>query len=217
MAVSRNEVEEGRLVEHTCSHCGGVEHRAFGEFESRHGELASYAIGWTSGNEHVAGYMTIGIGAGNEGGGSFHVEIRIVDGTWAMGLVDEPFEDVPEGGPDLTRDEALEHPDLEYVWWVADEAMHQDRRARWMLHWLFATPAATAQPVYDAREPARAVARDPEGDWQILSGDDEAPFRRARLHQALDRDQSLLDVLDLEPGQRAERRKLLGGWKRGSY
>ena len=23
--------------------------------------------------------------------------------------------------------------------------------------------------------------------------------------------------LDLEPGQRAERRKLLGGWKRGDY
>jgi len=38
-----------------------------------------------------------------------------------------------------------------------------------------------------------------------------------RHHQALDRDQSLLDVLDLEPGQRAERRKLRGGWKRGAY
>jgi len=36
------------------------------------------------------------------------------------------------------------------------------------------------------------------------------------LH-ALDRDESLLAVLDLEPGQTAERRKRLGGWKRGAY
>ena len=210
-------ITEGRLVDRVCPHCGGIERRAFGESVSERGELASYAFGWTTTHDDRRGAITIGIGAGNEGGGSFHATIFEQDGGYAMGLDDEPFEDVPEGGPDLTRDEALEHPDLRYVWWVADEAMHQDRRARWMLHWLFATPAATAQPVYDAREPARAVARDPDGGWQLLSGDEEAPFRRARLHQALDRDQSLLDVLDLEPGQRAERRKLLGGWKRGPY
>jgi hypothetical protein len=210
-------ITEGRLVDRVCPHCGGIERRAFGESVSEAGELASYAFGWTTTHDDRHAAITIGIGAGNEGGGSFHATVFEQEDGYAMGLRDEPFEDVPEGGPDLTRDEALEHPDLKYVWWVADEAMQQDRRARWMLHWLFATPAAMALPVYDAREPARAVARDAAGDWRLLSGDEDAPFRRARLHEALDRDQSLLDVLDLEPGQRAERRKLLGGWKRGSY
>ena len=43
---------------------------------------------------------------------------------------------------------------------------------------------------------------------------DPQPFH---LLHALDRDQSLLAGLDLEPGQTAERRKRLGGWKRGAY
>jgi hypothetical protein len=119
------------------------------------------------------------------------------------------------GGPDLTREEALEHPDLKYVWWVADEAMAQDRRARWMLHWLYATPARVTQAIYDGREQAETVARDADGGWELAGRPGD--MRAAQLHQALDRDQSLLDVLDLEPGQRAQRRRLLGGWKRGAY
>ena len=80
---------------------------------------------------------------------------------------------------------------------------------------MFATPARTARPVYDARERARVVVRDPGGDWELRCGD--AELRPALLHQALDRDQTLLDVLDLEPGQKAERQRLRGGWKRGTY
>jgi hypothetical protein len=167
------------------------------------------------GHDERYGAITIGIGAGNEGGGSFHAAIHDHDGVYAMGLIDEPFEDVPEGGPDLTREQALAHEDLDYVWWVADEAMAQDRRAKWMLHWLFATPAQVTQDVYDGREQASTVARDADGGWTLSCGG--AELRDSLLHRALDRDDSLLDVLDLEPGQRAERRKLLGGWKRGAY
>jgi hypothetical protein len=199
-----------------CPHCGGIERRAFGESVSSRGELASYAFGWTVGHDDERhGVITIGIGAGNEGGGSFHAPVVEHEGGYAMGLVDEPFEDVPEGGPDLTREEALAHDTLEYVWWVADEAMAQDRRAKWMLHWMFATPARTARPVYDARERARVVARDAGGGWELRCGD--AELRPALLHQALDRDHTLLEVLDLEPGQKAERRRLPRGWKRGAY
>ena len=209
-------IEEGRLVDRVCPHCGGIERRAFGESVSPAGELASYAFGWTVGHDNGRyGAITIGIGAGNEGGGSFHASVNPQDDGYAMGLSDEPFEDVPEGGPDLTRDEALAHPDLKYVWWVADEVMLQDRRARWMLHWIFSTPARVTQAIYDGREQAGTVARDADGGWELSGGPGDT--RDSQLHQALDRDQSLLDVLDLEPGQRAERRKLLGGWKRGAY
>jgi hypothetical protein len=108
-------VEPGRLV------VQGTERRAFGEYVSQRGELASYAFGWDSGDESGFGRLTIGIGAGNEGGGTFHVRVWIdEDDGWAMGLVDEPFEDVPEGGPDLTADQARAHEDSPFVWWVAD-------------------------------------------------------------------------------------------------
>jgi len=212
-------ITEGRLLDRVCPHCGGIERRAFGESESARGELASYAFGWTTGHDDERfGALTIGIGAGNEGGGSFHATVREHEGAYAMGLQDEPFEDVPEGGPDLSRDEGLEHPDLKYVWWVADEVMAQDRRARWMLHWMFATPARVTRAVYDGREQVATVARDADGGWELTDrAADPGDTRDSRLHQALDRDQTLLDVLDLEPGHRAWRRRLRGGWKRGAY
>ena len=213
-------ITEGRLIERDCPDCGGVERRAFGESESHRGELASYAFGWTSGHDDLVGHLTVGIGAGNEGGGSFHAEIRVDENGYGFALVDRPFEEVPEGGPDLTREQALAHDTLDYVWWVADEAMTQDRRAWWMLHWLRQTPAFATWPVAKRTEPVQIVARDDDerADWQLLCdtvpADDPQVYH---LFHALDHDQSLLAVLDLEPGQRAERRKLRGGWKRSAY
>ena len=47
-------VEPGRLVEVPTPDATGVDRRAFGEFESARGELASYALGWTTGADlHV--------------------------------------------------------------------------------------------------------------------------------------------------------------------
>jgi hypothetical protein len=64
-------VEEGRFVERETEH--GADRRMFGEFVGPHGELASYAFGWTS--EADDGRISIGAGAGNEGGGTLHAAV----------------------------------------------------------------------------------------------------------------------------------------------
>jgi hypothetical protein len=211
-------VEEGRLVARECPDCGNVERRAFGEFVSTRDELASYAFGWTSGHEDLVGHMTIGIGAGNPGGGSFHSELRPTDDWYGFGLVDRPFEDVPQGGPDLTRDEALAHVDLEFIWFVADEVMAQDRRARWMEHWLLMTSSYVTVRVSRGSAPVRHVVRDSEGDWKLL---DDAPHggeaEIMHLFHAVDEDPTLIEVLDLEPGRRAEREGPGEPWIRSTY
>lgn len=208
------EIEEGRLVERECPDCGGTERRAFGEAVSPRGELSSYAVGWTTEHEEKVGHMTVGIGAGNEGGGSFHMVVLVDEaGDPGVQLVDRPFEDVPEGGPDLLREEALAHDTLDFVWWVADEVLHQDRRANWMVHWLRETPAMATAPVL-AGEQVRQVVRDADGGWQLLCDTVEPDdLRTYHLFHAFDRDPSLVEVADLRPGQRAERRRLRG-WKR---
>jgi len=209
-------VEEGRLVERPCPDCEHTERRAFGEFVSPRGELASYAIGWTSGHKDVCGWMTVGIGAGNPGGASFHIRVFEEDGYYAMGLVDEPFEDVPQGGPDLTREEALAHEDLPFIWAVADDVMATDRRARWMAHWLLSTRAFVTAPVFERQEPVRHVVRDDDGDWQLLCGtaDAEADAHLVHLFHCLDDDKTLIEVLDLPVGDRADRDEAGGPWER---
>lgn len=211
-------IEEGRLVERPCPDCGNLERRAFGEAESNHGELASYAIGWTSGHEDLVGHITIGIGAGNPGGASFHADVRDGDESWGMGLVDEPFEDVPEGGPDLTRDEALAHEDLDFIWFVADNVMLLDRRAQWMKHYLCGTQAFATAPIVDGTAPVRHVVRDADADWQLLCGtvdpNERGNGQILHLFHALDRDKSLIDVLDLEAGDTADRVDAEDRWQR---
>jgi hypothetical protein len=215
VSAVRPTVVEGKLVDRACPDCGNVERRAFGEFESTRGELASYAFGWTSGHDDVVAHMTIGIGAGNPGGGSFHCEVRPHGDSHAYMLVDRPFEDVPEGGPDLTRAQARAHDDLPFVWFVADEVMNQDRRAQWMQHWLLGTTAYVTEPVAAGTAPVRHVVLDADGDWQLLCGT-VAPEQAhvAHLYHALDRDPTLLDVLDLEPGWRADRTGPDADWSR---
>jgi hypothetical protein len=210
-------IDEGRLVERVCPHCGNVERRAFGESESERGELASYAIGWTSGHEEQIGHMTVGIGVGNPGGGSFHIEIRMVGDDWGMGLVDVPFETVPEGGPDLTREQALLHEDLEYIWFVADEVMAQDRRAKWMEHWLRGTRAFVTAGVQENLASVRSVLLDEDGDWQLFDVPEDTPGEPRLLHlfHILDADPSVLEVLDLAPGEAADRASPSDAWVRG--
>jgi hypothetical protein len=53
-------VEEGRLIEVPTPDASGMERRAFGEFESRRGELASYAFGWTTGADPRVARFTVG-------------------------------------------------------------------------------------------------------------------------------------------------------------
>ena len=155
-----------------------MDRRAFGEFASHRGELASYAVGWVSGGDERVGRLTIGMGAGNPGGGTFHMAVGVgEDGRYGLRLVDEPFEDVPEGGPDMTREDALAHDDLPWIWAASDRIMRLDRRALWMLHWVLETLTYISAPVF-AHGRARAPRR-PRGRARPL-GDDRRVRRGGR-------------------------------------
>jgi hypothetical protein len=210
------EVSEGRFVEVPTADATGMDRRAFGEFVSPRGELASYAFGWTTGSEDHVAKLTIGIGAGNPGGGTFHAVVFEHEGECSFSLIDEPFEDVPEGGPDLSADEARAHDTLPFVWWVADEVMDRDRRAWWMRHWVLGTYCVQSAEVFEQREPVLLVVNDAADDmWQLLGatgvGDDA---KIGHLHHAIDEDPTLVDVLDLSPGESAIRAHLGAPWDR---
>jgi hypothetical protein len=199
-------VIEGRLTETQVG--AGLERRAFGEFVGHRGELASYAFGWTTEAEDHFARLTVGIGAGNPGGASFHAVVFDNEGSYACSLVDEPFERVPEGGPDLTASEARTHRDLPFIWWVVDRVMERDRRAQWMKHWLLGTMSIQTGAVFDRKEPILYVSHDADdGLWQLIGTSDADPAsgRLSHLHHAVEQDLTLLDVLNLEPGERAHR------------
>ncbi|MCG3753695.1 hypothetical protein [Amycolatopsis sp. Poz14] len=202
------QVVEGALLEAPTRAVTGMDRRAFGEFVGPRGELASYALGWTTGADPHVARLSVGIGAGNPGGGTFHAVIFDNEEGHAFSLTDDPFERVPEGGPDLTADQARAHPDLPFVWAVADLVVERDRRAWWLLHWLLGTPCVQTAEVFERQEPILHVRHDAaDGVW-LLSGASEPDRGTAKvghLHHAIDEDQSLLDVLDLEPGGSAFR------------
>jgi hypothetical protein len=154
------QVVEGSFVEVPTADGRGVDRRAFGEFISHRGELASYAFGWTTGSEPHVARLSIGIGVGNPGGATFHAVASTHEDGPAFTLVDEPFEDVPEGGPDLTADQARAHDTLPFIWWVADTVMERDRRARWMRHWLLGTSSTQTHEVFERREPVLLVVNE---------------------------------------------------------
>ena len=209
-------VEEGRLVEVPTPGASGVDRRAFGEFVGPRGELASYALGWATDADPPAGRITIGIGAGNPGGGTFHATVFLAEDSYALSLRDEPFERVPQGGPDLTAAAARAHDDLRFVWWVADMVMARDRRAWWMRHWLEGTRAIQTRQVFDRDEPVLLVVNDADDElWQLIGTSDAGPDGLiGHLYHAVDEDPTLADVLDLEPGEQAVRARVGGTWTR---
>jgi hypothetical protein len=211
-------VAEGRLIETATPGATGMERRAFGEFVGPQGELASYAFGWITGDDVPAeGRLTVGIGAGNPGGATFHANVFSHEDSYGFALVDEPFEEVPEGGPHLTADEARAHEDLPFIWFVADAVMARDRRAWWLKHWLAGTRAISTAPVFELAEPILLVVNDADGDlWQLIGSSDAAAegAKLGHLYHHVDEDPTLIDVLDLEPGLQAERDRVGGTWSR---
>lgn len=209
-------VSEGRLTEVPTSDATGIERRAFGEFEGPRGELASYAFGWVTSTEPRHARLTIGIGAGNPGGATFHALVAPHDEGHGFSLVDEPFEQVPQGGPDLTADAARAHEDLEFIWFVADTVMARDRRAWWMLHWLAGTRAIQTAEVFELKEPVLLVVNDDDDElWQLIGSTDAGSDGKiGHLHHTVDEDPTLIDVLDLEPGESATRETVGGRWTR---
>ncbi|ATY16484.1 hypothetical protein CU254_20120 [Amycolatopsis sp. AA4] len=192
-----------------------MDRRAFGEFAGPRGELASYAFGWTTGAEPHVARLSVGIGAGNPGGGTFHAVVFVNEDGHAFSLIDEPFERVPEGGPDLSAEQARAHPDLPFVWAVADLALQRDRRAWWMLHWLRETACVQTAEVFERKEPILHVRHDGgDGVWHLsgTSGADRRTAKIGHLHHAVDEEPSLLDVLDLAPGSGASRTAVGSSW-----
>jgi hypothetical protein len=55
--------------------------------------------------------VTVGTGRGNPGGATFHAVVFATEDGHGLQLVDEPFESVPQGGPDITADRARAHED----------------------------------------------------------------------------------------------------------
>jgi hypothetical protein len=207
---------EGTFTEVPNAAVTGTDRRASGEFVGPRGELASYAFGWDTGSDPRAGTLTIGIGAGNPGGGTFHAAVFEHEGGYAFALIDEPFEHVAQGGPDLTAEQARAHEDLPFVFWVGDQVMDRDRRARWMLHWLLGTTSIRTPQVWECREPVLLVGHDADdGIWQLIGttgGGTEGKV--GHLHHAIDEDPTLIDVLDLAPGHSASRTGVGGPWER---
>lgn len=210
-------VDEGRLVESPLADASGIERRAFGEFEGPRGELASFAFGWVDTMDDSAeGRLCVGIGHGNPGGGTFNIAVRRYDDGIAYGLVDEPFETVPQGGPHLSATEARAHDDLPFIWAVVDTVMARDRRAWWMRHCLLGTTAVITGEVAARREPALLVTHDDDGIWQLIGTSDADPAtgQVEHLHHLVEDDPTLLDVLDLMPNERADRDGVGGPWVR---
>ncbi|MFE3258044.1 hypothetical protein ACFXPS_00035 [Nocardia sp. NPDC059091] len=201
------QVIPGRLLEAPTPGATGMDRRAFGEFIGPRGELASYAFGWTVGADPHAARFTVGIGAGNPGGGTFHAVVFVHDNTHAFALVDDPFENVPEGGPDLTADQARAHGDLPFVWWVVDNVMDRDPRAWWMRHWLLGTQCIESTEVFEKQEPILSVTNGAADNLWHLTGSTAATVDgpAGHLYHAIDEDPSLMDVLNLEPGSHSTR------------
>jgi hypothetical protein len=210
-------VLEGSLVEVAAADGSGTDRRAFGEFVGPGGELASYALGWTTGSPSHVARLSIGIGAGNPGGGTFHAVVFEHQDGHGFSLVDERFESVPQGGPDLDAEQARAHEDLPFVWWVVDQVMERDRRAWWMRHWLLGTTCIQTIEVFERREPVLLVGHDADdGLWQLIGATDadSSTGKVGHLHHAVDEDQTLIDVLDLPPGHSAQRTRLGKAWTR---
>lgn len=210
------EVQEGRLSESPTRDAQGVDRRAFGEFVGPRGELASYAFGWVSNADPREARLSVGIGHGNPGGGTFHASVFLHDGERAFALVDEPFETVPQGGPHLIASDARGHVDLPFVWAVVDTVMERDRRAAWMGHWLRGTIAIVTGEVAAGREPVLLIAHDDDGMWQLIGTTDADPAtgKVEHLHHHIDGDPTLLDAINLVPEERATRSHLGAPWTR---
>lgn len=193
-----------------------MDRRAFGEFVGPQGELASYALGWTSGQDQHVGRISIGIGAGNPGGATFHAVVFDNENEYAFSLTDDPFDQVPQGGPDITAEQARAHEDLPFVWWVADHVFAQDRRAWWMRHWLLRSRCIQTAQVFELREPVLLIGHDADdGLWQLIGTTDAGSDGKiGHLSHAIDEDQSLLEVLNLRPGESASRPYPGGPWTR---
>ena len=85
-----------------------------------------------------------------------------------------------------------------------------------MEQWLRGTSADVTTKVMEGVAPVLHVVRAADGGWRLLDVPeaDAGPLVTFHLFHALDHDQSLLDVFDLDPGRAASRDAVGERWKR---
>ncbi|HTO38302.1 MAG TPA: hypothetical protein VL021_07750 [Brumimicrobium sp.] len=73
----------------------------------------------------------------------------------------------------------------------------------------------TTKYVLLEKSPILSVYHDVEGDWQFMGGEDvtEADAKMVSLHQIIDLDPSVQEVLDIETGYMASRSHVGDNWK----
>lgn len=87
-----------------------------------------------------------------------------------------------------------------------------------MRHWLLRTTCIQTREVFDHREPVLFVSHDADdGIWQLIgaSAADASTGKIGHLHHTVDEDPSLIDVLDLPPGNSAIRADVGSPWNTG--
>jgi hypothetical protein len=84
----------------------------------------------------------------------------------------------------------------------------------------FETKAYVCVEVFDRSKAASYVTR-PDGSWCVLCGgdhpDDGSECRVVGLGHVVDHDPTLLEVLDLNPGEEAERSGVGASWVRSRF
>jgi hypothetical protein len=130
---------EDPVNENPCPTCGGTNRLMHGyvyDDEYAHG---IYFLEWCDGDHpHQTGWLTIGLGAFGDGTdasdrNSFCIEWR----AEGMRLAEEPARDRPELlGAFLPRDVALNVPNLDQLWHVADHIVTDDPRVATVDAWL---------------------------------------------------------------------------------
>jgi len=74
-------------------------------------------------------------------------------------------------------------------------------------------PAYVCSHIFDNTKPVLLVAKE-DGDWQFLCGEehDEIPIV-VGINHIIERDNTLVDILNLKDNHEAERKKVGGKWK----
>ena len=74
--------------------------------------------------------------------------------------------------------------------------------------------------VFDASRDVLLVNRE-DADWSLVCGDphpdDAAFYRVVGIGHVIERDPTLLEILDLEPNEEAEREVVGGAWRRSRF
>lgn len=102
------------------------------------------------------------------------------------------------------------------MWWVIDWIFQRDRRAHWLRHWLLGTACIQTRQFFKRDEPVLLIAHGCDDEMWQLSGASDAGLgvMIGHLSHAIDEDDSLLDVLDLAPGELATRASVGAEWTR---